>query len=108
VTDAARNAYVLIRRRLAGSRAELSRQMHVSRPTASMLVDSLLQEGRVRESGTGPSTGGKAPTLLEAVPEQGCIIGLDLGYASKVSGVLIDGCGNVLRHQPQPLHKALY
>lgn len=50
------------------SRAEVARLTGLTRTTVSDVVEGLLGEGLAREIGRGPSTGGKAPILLE-VPD---------------------------------------
>jgi N-acetylglucosamine repressor len=61
------------------SRAEIARRTELTRTTVSDVVADLLANGLTREVGRGPSTGGKAPILLELVPEGRYLIGLDLG-----------------------------
>ena len=92
-----KEALILIRRGSIRSRAELARTLRISRPTASVIVDSLLKNSFIREAGRGRSTGGKAPTLLSVREEINHILGLDLGYKSRLSAVLLDGTGTVLR-----------
>lgn len=61
------------------SRAEVARLTGLTRTTVSDVVGGLLSTGLAREIGRGPSTGGKAPILLE-VPDQGrLLVGVDLG-----------------------------
>lgn len=61
------------------SRAEVARLTDLTRTTVSDVVGGLLGSGLAREIGRGPSTGGKAPILLE-VPERGrVLVGVDLG-----------------------------
>ncbi|MBR2364792.1 MAG: ROK family protein [Lentisphaeria bacterium] len=92
-----KEALILIRRGTIRSRAELARTLGISRPTASVIVDSLLKNSFIREAGRGRSTGGKAPTLLSVLPETNHILGLDLGYKSMLSAVLIDGAGTIIQ-----------
>lgn len=92
-----KEALILIRRGTIRSRAELARTLNVSRPTASVIVDSLLKNSLICEAGRGRSTGGKAPTLLSILPETNHVLGLDLGYKSVLSAVLIDGSGKIIR-----------
>ncbi len=92
-----KEALILIRRGTIRSRAELARTLNVSRPTASVIVDSLLKNSLICEAGRGRSTGGKAPTLLSILPETNHMLGLDLGYKSMLSAVLIDGSGKIIR-----------
>ncbi len=61
------------------SRAEVARLTGLTRTTVGDLVGELLADGLAREVGRGPSTGGKAPILLEVVDDARHVIGLDLG-----------------------------
>src|SRR5438045_5964971 len=61
------------------SRADVARLTGLTRTTVGDVVGELLAEGLAREIGRGPSTGGKAPILLEVVDESRSVIGLDLG-----------------------------
>jgi predicted NBD/HSP70 family sugar kinase len=61
------------------SRAEVARRTGLTRTTVSDVVDGLLAGGLAREIGRGPSTGGKAPILIEVPPDAWHLIGLDLG-----------------------------
>lgn len=97
MNNAEKAALILIRRGMIRSRAELARALGISRPTSSVIVDSLLKNSFLREVGRGVSTGGKAPTLLSVLPETNYILGLDLGYKSVLSSVLIDGTGEIIR-----------
>lgn len=95
MTELEKKAYILIRRKTTSSRAELARGLGVSRPTASSVVESLLDNKLICECGKGKSTGGKTPVLLSAAENMQEIIGIDLGYTDRMSGVVIDGAGNV-------------
>lgn len=61
------------------SRAEVARLSGLTRTTVGDVVGSLLDDGLAREIGRGPSTGGKAPILLELIDGARHVIGLDLG-----------------------------
>ena len=99
MTELEKSAYILIRRRLAGSRAELARKLGVSRPTASSVCESLLEKNLICECGKGKSTGGTAPTLLSVNKDVPGVIGIDFGYTDKMSAVLIDGAGDIVSQQ---------
>jgi N-acetylglucosamine repressor len=61
------------------SRAEVARLTGLTRTTVSDVVGELIVSGLAVEIGRGPSTGGKAPILLE-VPDRGrLLVGVDLG-----------------------------
>ncbi len=61
------------------SRADVARLSGLTRTTVGDLVAGLLGEGLAREIGRGPSTGGKAPILVELVDGARHVIGVDLG-----------------------------
>ena len=77
------------------SRADVARVTGLTRTTVSDVVTDLLGEGLAREIGRGPSTGGKAPILLEVTDDARHLIGLDLG--EKVfRGAIVDLRGEVV------------
>ncbi len=61
------------------SRAEIARQMDLTRAAITTIVDDLVHKELVRESTSGPATGGRKPILLEINPHHGYIVGIDLG-----------------------------
>jgi predicted NBD/HSP70 family sugar kinase len=61
------------------SRADVARLTGLTRTTVSDVVEGLLAAGLCREVGRGPSTGGKAPILLEVPDEARLLVGVDLG-----------------------------
>lgn len=77
------------------SRADLSRQLGISRSTASEVVNALLQTGLVAEVGDGPSRGGRRPILLEFQDDAFRILGVDMG-ATHVGVALTDLRGRIL------------
>jgi N-acetylglucosamine repressor len=78
------------------SRAEVARWTGLTRTTVSDVVSGLLQEGLAREIGRGPSTGGKAPIMLEVTDDARHLIGLDLG--EKVfRGAIVNLRGEIVR-----------
>jgi N-acetylglucosamine repressor len=78
------------------SRAAVARWTGLTRTTVSDVVSGLLVEGMAREIGRGPSTGGKAPILLEVTDDARHLIGLDLG--EKVfRGAIVNLRGEVVR-----------
>ncbi|MFT8391568.1 MAG: ROK family transcriptional regulator [Sporolactobacillus sp.] len=80
------------------SRAEIARNLSLSRSTVSMIVTGLIEEGYVIERGTGQSTinGGRKGTLLGFNPRAAFAIGLDLqGPESRI--VLADFDGEIIR-----------
>lgn len=91
-----KNSFLLIRRNLASTRAELARELGVSRPTASSLVEKLLEQGLIRECGKGKSTGGTTPIMLTINSKTAYYIGIDLGYTDRMSAVLLDNAGVIV------------
>jgi N-acetylglucosamine repressor len=61
------------------SRAEISRLSGLTRTSVGDLVAELEQAGLAQDVGRGPSTGGKAPTLVALVDDARHLVTLDLG-----------------------------
>jgi predicted NBD/HSP70 family sugar kinase len=78
------------------SRAEVARMTGLTRTTVGALVGELITDGLAREVGRGPSTGGKAPILLELVDDARFVVGLDLGEFV-FRGARVDLRGQVAR-----------
>lgn len=78
------------------SRAEVARMSGLTRTTVGEVVGGLIDDGLAREVGRGPSTGGKAPILLELIDGARLVIGLDLGE-SVFRASLLDLRGQVQR-----------
>lgn len=77
------------------SRATVSRDLKVSAPTVSKIVDGLIREGYVIEVGKDVSTGGKRPTQLKFNSDIGCVVGVDLGK-DKIRMAICDLSGDML------------
>jgi|GEM_PF-1407651 len=86
----------LLLRQGPGSRADLAKSLKLSRPAVSSLVDGLIRQGILRESGCGASSGGKPPILLTFEPDRFASIGIDVGHESLLRGVLCDAAGKPL------------
>jgi N-acetylglucosamine repressor len=77
------------------SRAAVARATGLTRTTVSDVVATLIRDGLAREIGRGPSTGGRAPVMLEVTDNARHLIGLDLG--EKVfRGAIVDLRGKVV------------
>jgi len=61
------------------SRADVARMSGLTRTTVGEVVAGLIGDGLAREVGRGPSTGGKAPILVEIVDDARLVVALDLG-----------------------------
>jgi glucokinase len=69
----------LIREEGPISRAEIARRLHLSRPTASRIVDALEQDGLITRMGKSQPTGGRLGELYSFREDAGFVLGLDLG-----------------------------
>lgn len=61
------------------SRAEIARRLHLSRPTASRIVDALEQAGLITAAGKSQPTGGRLGELYSLRDDAGFVLGLELG-----------------------------
>jgi N-acetylglucosamine repressor len=77
------------------SRADVARLTGLTRTTVSDVVGELIRDGLAREIGRGPSTGGKAPILLEVTDDARHLVGLDLGEKA-FRGAIVDLRGEVV------------
>jgi len=76
------------------SRADIARRTGLTRTSAGELVAELEREGLARDIGRGPSTGGKAPTLVGFAYDAREIIAIDLGERT-VTAALSDLRGDL-------------
>jgi N-acetylglucosamine repressor len=70
------------------SRAEIARRTGLTRTSVGELVGELESDRLVREIGRGPSTGGKAPTLVSLVDDARTVVALDLGERAFTAAAL--------------------
>jgi predicted NBD/HSP70 family sugar kinase len=90
-----------VRARAPISRAEIARETSLQRSTVSAIVDDLQAEGLIEETGTGDSTGGRKPTLLQLRTGAPVAIGVDV-TPSLTTVVLADLAGNILQSEEFP------
>ncbi len=83
------------------SRADLAKRSGLSAPTICRIIDGLIREGLVTETGAGVSHGGRKPTLLKFSGVDSFIIGIDLG-TTNIYGVLTDLEANVVAEIKTP------
>lgn len=76
------------------SRAEVARRTGISRPTVSLVLRSLLEDGLVRESAADPDGPHYGALYYEADPEAALVLGVDFG-ARAVRTALCDLAGGV-------------
>jgi N-acetylglucosamine repressor len=84
------------------SRAEVARLSGLTRTTVGDVMADLLADGLAREIGRGPSTGGKAPTLVELVDDARHVIALDLGEHA-FRAAIVDLRGRIQRVIERPV-----
>lgn len=84
------------------SRADLVRASGLTAPTVSEIAAGLLTEGFIEETGLGPSTGGKRPTLLRVVDDSRHLIGLDLARGD-FRGAVLNLRGEIRQSRSLPL-----
>jgi glucokinase-like ROK family protein len=87
------------------SRAELARQMLLTRSAISTIIDDLENIRLVDETETGPTTGGRRPILLAINPQYGHVVGIDMG-ATHVGIVVTDFSAHVLEEIEYPFSVA--
>jgi predicted NBD/HSP70 family sugar kinase len=76
------------------SRADLARRTGISRPTVSLVLRALLEDGLVRETRQDPDRPHYGAVYYEADPEAGLVLGVDFGSRS-VRAALCDLAGEV-------------
>ncbi len=82
------------------SRAEIARQIGISRSTVTEVIRDLLNTGYVKEVGAGVSSGGRKPIVLEFQNNHKLILGIDIG-ATHVSVALLNLGGELLSFNRQ-------
>jgi predicted NBD/HSP70 family sugar kinase len=70
------------------SRAEVARLTGLTRTSVGELVAELETEGLAEDIGRGPSTGGKAPTLVALIDDARHVVTLDLGERTFTAALL--------------------
>lgn len=83
------------------SRADIARETSLQRSTVSAIVDDLQEAGLIEEIGTGDSTGGRKPTLLQLKTGTPVAIGVDI-TPRETTVVLADLAGNLLSNESFP------
>ncbi|MEO1269273.1 MAG: ROK family transcriptional regulator [Myxococcota bacterium] len=86
------------------SRAEIARQMGLSRSTVSSIVNNLMGTGLLRTCGSGESIGGRRPILLGFADDAFFLVGVEIG-ATHVGVALTNLRAEVLvwRHAHHPV-----
>lgn len=87
------------------SRAEIARLTGLTRTSVGELVAELEAEGLAEDIGRGPSTGGKAPTLVALIDDARQVVTLDLGERT-FTAALINLRGTIRRRATRDLEGA--
>jgi predicted NBD/HSP70 family sugar kinase len=87
------------------SRAEISRQVGISKPTVSLALRSLEDAGLVRLAPRGPDGPSYGALFFEPVPDAAFVVGLDLG-SRFLRGAVADLAGNIRARQDVELRGA--
>jgi N-acetylglucosamine repressor len=87
------------------SRAEIARLTGLTRTSVGELVAELTAEGLAEDVGRGPSTGGKAPTLVSLIDDARHMVTLDLGERT-FTGALLNLRGEIRRRITRDLDGA--
>mgnify|MGYP005639196179 CR=1 FL=1 len=85
----------LIRKRGAVSRSEISRVTGLSLPSVSRIIDSLIQEGILKEIGKGESARGKKPLLIDINSDARYVFGVEISRRGQI--ILCDLMGTILK-----------
>ena len=79
------------------SRAQLAREVGVTKVTMSDLVAELIAEGRVRDVGLAETSGpGKPATLVDLDPAGLVTVAVDLSIPARLQAAVVDVSGGVL------------
>lgn len=87
------------------SRAEVARLTGLTRTSVGELVAELETEGLAEDIGRGPSTGGKAPTMVALIDDARQVVTLDLGERT-FTAALLNLRGTIRRRATRDLEGA--
>lgn len=86
------------------SRADISKITGLTPATVSKIAKSLIDTNLIIEKGSGMSSGGRKPILLEINPQGVYVIGLDMG-TTKLRFGIIDLYGNIVKKETKRFTK---
>jgi glucokinase-like ROK family protein len=89
------------------SRADIAQISGLHKATVSSLVNELLEESLIFESGPGESSGGRRPVILHFNKAAGYAVGIDIGV-NYVLCVLTDLNGNIIIEKNQSVKRTPY
>jgi len=78
------------------SRAEISRRTGLTKPTVSLIVDELINDRLVYETGVGESSSGRKPTMLNFNSKAYSVIGINFSPGTSLDIAEVDLGGNLL------------
>ncbi|MGG5259044.1 ROK family protein [Phycicoccus avicenniae] len=85
------------------SRAQLAREVGVTKVTMSDLVAELIGEGRVRDVGTAEQAGPGKPATLVDLDRTGLLtVAVDLSVPARLQAAVLDVTGEVLHREERP------
>jgi len=84
------------------SRADISKLTGLSPTAAGAIVSSLIDKGYICETGTGESSGGRKPVLLELRPDSYYSVGIDVDVGG-ILFILMDITGKVVHKKTSAL-----
>jgi N-acetylglucosamine repressor len=84
------------------SRHEVAKEVGLTPPTVTVIVNELIEDRIVQEVGYGKSSGGRRPVMLELNPKAAYIFAVRLQRGEAVTA-LFDLGGNVLNHHKRTL-----
>lgn len=104
-----RNVLNCIVEERALTRSDISKKLSLSKPTVSLIVKELLDEGWICETGSGDASvgGGRKPVQLAFNAKRSYLIGIDIGGTSVTLG-LTDLNGEVCAHREFPTQQHLH
>jgi len=88
------NVFKLIIKHGEISRSKLSKMAGLALPSIMRIVDRLIEDGLIIETGKGDSTGGRKPSLLQLKQDAMYFIGIEIGL--NIGLVLTDLAGNII------------
>jgi predicted NBD/HSP70 family sugar kinase len=83
------------------TRADLARQIGLTRAAMTAIVNDILQNHLARETEIGPVRGGRRPILLEINPGRGFVAGIDMG-ATHLGILVTDFAARIVHEVEMP------
>lgn len=87
----------------SGTVADLCKELSLSAPKITEILNELMAEGLIRHNGKVVSTGGRRPYLYDVVPESAFFVGVDIKQ-THINFGLSDLKSNVIHSETVPFH----